>query len=158
MFYFRPFGPLNKYFRDYFPLELVKTANLDPNGKYLLCSHPHGAMPAGINIATATNVCGWDEKFPGKTNACLNFFFIFSDIESIYEFEANFNVIFLGLDVRCCTVPINFTFLGLHRELVLASGMVSSSKASIEYMFRYIKTKILLDQSTINIIHFYRTI
>ena len=79
MFYFRPFGPLNKYFRDYFPLELVKTANLDPNGKYLLCSHPHGAMPAGINVATATNVCGWDEKFPGKTKACLKTS-IFSDI------------------------------------------------------------------------------
>ena len=64
--YFRPFGPLNKYFRDYFPLELVKTADLDPNGKYLLCSHPHGAMPAGINIATMTDVCGWNEKFPGS--------------------------------------------------------------------------------------------
>ena len=23
-------------------------------------------MPAGINVATGTNVCGWDEKFPGN--------------------------------------------------------------------------------------------
>ena len=65
---FRPFGPLNKYFKDYFPIELIKTADLHPDGKYLLCSHPHGAMPAGINIATASNVCGWNEKFPGNFN------------------------------------------------------------------------------------------
>ena len=63
--------------------------------------------------------------------------------------KLSFTVIFIGLDVRCCTVPLNFTFLGLHRELVLASGMVSSSKASIEYMFRYSKTKISQDQATI---------
>ena len=30
----------------------------------------------------------------------------------------------------------------------MASGMVSSSKASIEYMFRYLKTKISQDQAT----------
>ena len=85
MFYFRPFGPLNKYFRDYFPLELVKTADLDPNGKYLLCSHPHGAMPAGINIATATNVCGWNEKFPGKTKVCLEVFPYFRISKFLYH-------------------------------------------------------------------------
>ena len=45
---------------------MIKTADLHPDGKYLLCSHPHGAMPAGINVATGTNVCGWDEKFPGN--------------------------------------------------------------------------------------------
>ena len=42
------------------------------------------------------------------------------------------------MDVRFCTLPINFTFLGLHREIVLGSGFVSSTKASIEYLFRYI--------------------
>ena len=62
---FRPYGRLSKYFKDYFPIELVKTADLNPDGKYLLCSHPHGTIPAGINIATATNYCGWNEKFPG---------------------------------------------------------------------------------------------
>ena len=62
---FRPYGRLSKYFKDYFPIELVKTADLNPDGKYLLCSHPHGTIPAGINIATATNYCGWNENpFP----------------------------------------------------------------------------------------------
>ena len=65
-FYFRPYGRLSKYFKDYFPIELIKTSDLNPDGKYLLCSHPHGTIPAGINIATATNYCGWNEKFPGK--------------------------------------------------------------------------------------------
>ena len=62
----RPFTPMEKYFRDYFPIEMVKTADLDPKKKYLLCSHPHGVMPAGINIAVGTNACGWSEKFPGN--------------------------------------------------------------------------------------------
>jgi len=105
---YTPFSPMTKYFRDYFPIEMVKTADLNPERKYLLCSHPHGVMPAGINIAVGTNACGWDEKFP-------------------------------GLDVRFCTLPINFTFLGLHREIVLGSGFVSSTKASIEYLFSQTK-------------------
>ena len=57
---------MNKYFKDYFPIEMVKTADLNPERKYLLCSHPHGVMPAGINIAVGTNACGWNEKFPGN--------------------------------------------------------------------------------------------
>ena len=73
--YFRPFGPLNKYFKDYFPIELIKTADLDPHGKYLLCSHPHGAMPAGINIATATNGRGKDKSKTrkGQCGRCNEF-------------------------------------------------------------------------------------
>ena len=69
---FRPYGRLSKYFKDYFPIELVKTADLNPDGKYLLCSHPHGTIPAGINIATATNYCGWNEKFPGTYSILLH--------------------------------------------------------------------------------------
>ena len=63
---FSPFSLMNKYFKDYFPIEMVKTADLNPERKYLLCSHPHGVMPAGINIAVGTNACGWNEKFPGN--------------------------------------------------------------------------------------------
>ena len=62
---FSVFTPLNKYFKDYFPIELIKTADLDPDGKYLLCSHPHGVMPAGILCSLGTKECGWFDKFPG---------------------------------------------------------------------------------------------
>ena len=64
-FYFRPLTPINKYLKGYFPIELIKTADLQPDGKYLICSHPHGVMPAGINCAVGTDACGWNEKYPG---------------------------------------------------------------------------------------------
>ena len=54
------------YFQKYFPIELVKTADLDPNRKYLMCSHPHGVMCAGLQCAVGSNACGWQEKFKGE--------------------------------------------------------------------------------------------
>ena len=62
---FRPYGRLSKYFKDYFPIELVKTAELPPDGNYLIGSHPHGVMCAGLYCAVGTDACGWPEKYPG---------------------------------------------------------------------------------------------
>ena len=94
-----------------------------------MCSHPHGTIPAGINIATATNYCGWNEKFPGMyIHIVVAIQLNIIDMKELQPFS--------GLDVRCCTVPINFRFFGIHRELILASGMISCTKESIEYMFR----------------------
>lgn len=36
------------YFRDYFPVRLVKTAELPPDSNYLLCSYPHGIIGQGV--------------------------------------------------------------------------------------------------------------
>ena len=54
-----------KYFKEYFPIELVKTAELPPDGNYLIGSHPHGVMCAGLYCAVGTDACGWPEKYPG---------------------------------------------------------------------------------------------
>lgn len=37
-----------KYHRDYFPVSLVKTAELPPDKNYLLCSYPHGIIGTGV--------------------------------------------------------------------------------------------------------------
>ena len=55
-----------RYFKDYFPIELVKTAELPPERKYLMCSHPHGVMCAGLQCAIGSNACGWSKKFTGE--------------------------------------------------------------------------------------------
>ncbi|XP_078380761.1 2-acylglycerol O-acyltransferase 2-like isoform X2 [Oculina patagonica] len=54
-----------KYVRDYFPITLVKTSELDPQKNYILGYHPHGMFPEGAAVAINTEACGFSEKFPG---------------------------------------------------------------------------------------------
>ena len=71
--------PLWKHFRDYFPLKLVKTAEIDPNHNYIFTCHPHGIICYGIigNFGTDANRFG--DLFPGLRARLLtlqeNFFF-----------------------------------------------------------------------------------
>lgn len=51
--------------RDYYPISLVKTADLDPERNYVFGYHPHGFMPDGLVISFGTNLLGFQEKFPG---------------------------------------------------------------------------------------------
>mmetsp|Transcript_14914 Transcript_14914/g.20894 ORF Transcript_14914/g.20894 Transcript_14914/m.20894 type:complete len:573 (-) Transcript_14914:350-2068(-) len=53
------------YFRDYFPMRLVKTVDLDPKKNYIFCYHPHGILSFGAWGAFATDALGFDKKFPG---------------------------------------------------------------------------------------------
>lgn len=53
------------YFRDYFPIKLVKTKDLDPSKNYLFCSFPHGVLSTGIFCAFGTDVLKCQELFPG---------------------------------------------------------------------------------------------
>jgi hypothetical protein len=53
-----------KYFADYFPLNLIKTADLDPKKSYLFALHPHGIMSfSAMNFCSEAT--GFSEKFPG---------------------------------------------------------------------------------------------
>jgi len=60
-----------KWYADYFPIKLVKTAELDPSRSYLLGSHPHGVLCSGAVSAFATEGCGWSETFPGLESHLL---------------------------------------------------------------------------------------
>ena len=58
-------SPLWKYYANYFPVKLVKTAELDPNkGNYLLGSHPHGIISVGAVASIGTDGAGWSKIFP----------------------------------------------------------------------------------------------
>ncbi|XP_015253546.1 PREDICTED: diacylglycerol O-acyltransferase 2-like [Cyprinodon variegatus] len=52
-------------FRDFFPVKLVKTADLNPNKNYIFGSHPHGIMCVGAFACFSTESCGFAETFPG---------------------------------------------------------------------------------------------
>uniref|UniRef100_A0A8C3B275 Acyltransferase n=1 Tax=Cyclopterus lumpus TaxID=8103 RepID=A0A8C3B275_CYCLU len=60
-----------KHFRDFFPIKLVKTAELNPNQNYILGCHPHGIMSAGAFACFSTESCGFAEVFPGMRNTLV---------------------------------------------------------------------------------------
>ncbi|XP_020665348.3 2-acylglycerol O-acyltransferase 2 [Pogona vitticeps] len=54
-----------RYMRDYFPVTLVKTADLDPTQNYLFGFHPHGVLVAGAFINFCTEATEFSKIFPG---------------------------------------------------------------------------------------------
>uniref|UniRef100_A0A8C7ABN0 Acyltransferase n=1 Tax=Neovison vison TaxID=452646 RepID=A0A8C7ABN0_NEOVI len=54
-----------KHVRDYYPVKLVKTAELPPDRNYVLSVHPHGIMCMGAFCNFSTDVNGFSKKFPG---------------------------------------------------------------------------------------------
>ncbi|XP_035954582.1 2-acylglycerol O-acyltransferase 1 isoform X4 [Halichoerus grypus] len=56
-----------KYFKDYFPIHLIKTWDLDPSHNYIFGFHPHGVLVAGAFGNFCTNYSDFEELFPGFT-------------------------------------------------------------------------------------------
>ncbi|XP_040495803.1 2-acylglycerol O-acyltransferase 1 isoform X1 [Ursus maritimus] len=56
-----------RYFKDYFPIHLIKTCNLDPTHNYIFGFHPHGVLVAGAFGNFCTNYSDFEELFPGFT-------------------------------------------------------------------------------------------
>lgn len=56
-----------KHFCEYFPIQLIKTAELDPRENYIFGSHPHGIMSLGTIGNFGGEGTGFSEKFPGIT-------------------------------------------------------------------------------------------
>ncbi|KAI8908830.1 hypothetical protein PhCBS80983_g01044 [Powellomyces hirtus] len=61
---FRKF-PMWRWMKDYFPMALVKTAELDPSKNYLFGYHPHGIIALGSWLNFATEASDFAGKFPG---------------------------------------------------------------------------------------------
>ncbi len=55
------------YMRDFFPVHLVKTADLDPGNNYVIGYHPHGILGCGAFCNFATDATGFSRLFPGIT-------------------------------------------------------------------------------------------
>uniref|UniRef100_A0A5S6QA33 Acyltransferase n=1 Tax=Trichuris muris TaxID=70415 RepID=A0A5S6QA33_TRIMR len=72
---------LYKHLRDYFPIHLIKTAELDPSRNYLIGYHPHGIMSFGAFCNFSTEATNFSKVFPGiKPYLCTlvgNFWFPF---------------------------------------------------------------------------------
>ncbi|WZN59563.1 diacylglycerol O-acyltransferase 2 [Chloropicon roscoffensis] len=53
------------HIRDYFPIRLVKTCDIEPNRSYVFGYHPHGVISMGALVNFASYATRFDEKFPG---------------------------------------------------------------------------------------------
>ena len=51
---------------DYFPVSMVKKADLDPGRNYLFGSHPHGVICFGAIMSFVVDNRQFRELFPGK--------------------------------------------------------------------------------------------
>lgn len=56
-----------RYFRDYFPIELVKTCDLGRDENYVFCCHPHGVISVGHFTVFGTEAAGFSRLYPGIT-------------------------------------------------------------------------------------------
>ena len=54
-----------RYLRDYFPVSLVKEAELDPSKNYVFGYHPHGIISVGLWVNFCTEANDFSGKFPG---------------------------------------------------------------------------------------------
>lgn len=74
--------PLWSVFTRYFPMELVKTVDLDPTKNYIFGYHPHGRFSLGAVGQFATEATGFSRLFPGLRSHLmllrLQFLFPFS--------------------------------------------------------------------------------
>ena len=57
--------PVWNYFAGYFPVKLVKEADLDPSKNYVFGYHPHGIISMGAFANFATEATSFAELFPG---------------------------------------------------------------------------------------------
>lgn len=60
-------GRIWKKMGEYFPVHLVKSAELDPNHNYLIGFHPHGIMSISACVNFSTEATGFSDIFPGIT-------------------------------------------------------------------------------------------
>ncbi|CAO3653076.1 unnamed protein product [Cunninghamella blakesleeana] len=54
-----------RWFAGYFPVNIIKEANLDPQKNYLFGYHPHGILAYGAVITFGTEGNGFTKHFPG---------------------------------------------------------------------------------------------
>ncbi|XP_057710075.1 2-acylglycerol O-acyltransferase 2-A [Corythoichthys intestinalis] len=60
-----------EYFRDYFPIKLVKTVDLEADKNYVFGFHPHGVLATGAFGNFCTESTGFSALFPGLKSHLL---------------------------------------------------------------------------------------
>lgn len=100
---------------DFFPITLVKTAELPPSGKYVFGYHPHGIISIGAFGCFATYGPQTIDLTLGEQHARTD--------------RRGFDSVFPGINVRLLTLALNF-YVPFAREYILSLGCCNASKAA----------------------------
>ena len=94
-----------QFFRDYFPVRLIKTEDLNPEKNYLLIYHPHGITASGAFINFCTESTGFSKLFPGirSTLLVLRYQFMFPLCREYAMALGNF---YFDLMIHLCFVAL----------------------------------------------------
>ena len=109
------------YYSEFFPVTLVKTAELSPDQSYVFGYHPHGIISVGAFAAFGTDGA-----------RCLD---ISSEDQPPRDGVRGFSSLFPGLETRLVTLPINF-LTPLAREYILSMGLVTSAAATFRSVLK----------------------
>jgi hypothetical protein len=63
--------PLWRFYAEYFPIRIHRTAQLDASKNYIFAYHPHGIISHGAFGNFATEATGFSQLFPGIKNTLL---------------------------------------------------------------------------------------
>jgi len=66
-----------RHFRNFFPVTVVKTAELPDDHNYIMGYHPHGILCAGATATFATEGTDWSQLFPALTPYLLTLEILF---------------------------------------------------------------------------------
>jgi len=100
---------------DFFPMTLVKTAELPPTGRYVLGFHPHGIISVGAFGCFATYGVRTLDLSAGETRARTD--------------RRGFDSLYPGVHVWPLTLALNF-YIPFVREYLLSLGCCNASRAS----------------------------
>ena len=109
-----------KHFANFFPVKMVKTAELDRNKNYLVGSHPHGVLSAGAFSCFATE----GTNFSKATNY---------NCKNCGKYSPPYSQVFPGMIPHLLTLQEMF-FIPLFRELWSATQACAATKAGMEYL------------------------
>lgn len=114
-----------KYFADFFPVKLVKTAELSPEKNYIFGLHPHGLLCFSHFVNFCTEATGFSTIFPKIVPHLITL---------NYQFYLPFHrEIFLLSGILHYHSFFLFIILA---TLSFITGACSASRESIEYILR----------------------
>lgn len=111
--------PYWKYFREYFPAELVKTADLNPSKTYIFGAHPHGVISLSLWANIMNEYSGFRELFPG-VNARLGTLATNFQIPILREY-------YLALGLTDVSKPTIMSLIRKHISVIIVVGGAAES-------------------------------
>lgn len=116
-----------KYFAEYFPVGLVKTAPVPTGKNYIFTVHPHGILPLGVFVSDLDLLECVNFQDANHTTLLVN-------KQVNFATEANnFSQLYPGLRVRLLTLQEQFV-LPIHREMISLTGAASATREGMEWL------------------------